>query len=97
MALLLILLALFGFVFAGIGSGSSGTSALPAHASSSATGTARSCSTVVSTVNGKTVRKHSCSTTSGAGTTVHSRVIVKCSVQMTNGTTKSRCPPPAKP
>jgi hypothetical protein len=28
---------------------------------------------------------------------VHSRVIVKCSVQMTNGTTKSRCPPPAKP
>jgi len=94
-ALLLILLALFGFVFAGIGSGSSGTSALPAHASSSAT--ARSCSTVVSTVNGKTVRKHSCSTTSGGGTTVHSRVIVKCSVQMTNRTTKSRCPPPAKP
>jgi hypothetical protein len=92
--LLLLLISLF--LFLGIGSGSSGTSALPVVGSSSTT--ARSCSTVVTSVNGKTVRKHSCSNTSGGSTRVHSRVVVRCSARMTaGGQTSSRCTPPANP
>jgi hypothetical protein len=93
MALLLILLALFGFVFAGVGSGSNHISDVPLGVSS-----AKSCSTVVTSVNGKTVRKHSCSNTSSSSTTVHSRVVVRCSARMTaNGQSSTRCSPPANP
>ena len=93
MALLLILLALFGFVFAGIGSGSSGTSSLSAPGSSS-----RSCSTVVTSVNGKTVQRRSCHSMSSGTATVHSRVVTKCSARMTaGGKTTTRCSPPANP
>jgi hypothetical protein len=92
MALLLILFALLGFVFAGIGLGSSGTTSSPVPGTAS-----RSCSTVVSSVNGKTVRQHSCSTSSG-GTTVHTRVAVRCSARVTSGgQTSTRCSTPAKP
>jgi hypothetical protein len=93
MALLLILLTLLGFVFAGIGSGSNGLSDVPLGVSS-----AKSCSTVVTTVNGKTVRKHSCSNTSGGSTTVHSRVVIRCSARTTaGGKATTRCSPPANP
>jgi hypothetical protein len=93
MGLLLILFALLSFVFAGIGSGSSGTTNLPVPGSSS-----RSCSTVVASVNGKTVRKHSCTSTSSGSTSVHLRAVVRCSARMTaGGQTSTRCSSPAKP
>jgi hypothetical protein len=93
MALLLILFALLSFVFAGVGSGSSGTSFQRVPSSAS-----RSCSTVVASANGKTVRKHSCTSPSSGGTSVHLRAVVRCSARMTaGGKTSTRCLPPAKP
>lgn len=93
MALLLILFALLSFVFAGIGSGSSGTNSLRVPGSAS-----RSCSTVVASVNGETVRKHSCTSTSSGRTSVHLRAVVRCSTRMTaGGKTSTRCSPPANP
>jgi len=95
MALLLILL---GFLFLAFGSGSNSISDSSVGSGSSSGATSRSCSTVVTSVNGKTVRKHSCSGTSGGGATVHSRVVVRCSARMTaGGETSSRCKPPANP
>jgi hypothetical protein len=89
MALLLILFAFLGFLFSAIGNGSTGISS---------PSTSRSCTTVVTSVNGKTVRRDSCRSDSGGSTTVHSRAVVRCSARMTaDGQTSTRCSPPANP
>jgi len=93
MGLLLLLLSLF--LFLGVGTESSSVSDMPVIGSPS---TSRSCSDVVTRVNGKTVHRHSCSSTSGGSATVHSRVVVRCSARMTaGGQTSTRCSPPANP
>jgi hypothetical protein len=93
-----LLLLLLSLLFLAFGSGSSGVSGPALRSSSSATSSARSCATVVTSVNGKTVRHHSCHGTSGGSVRVHTRVAVKCSAHMTaGGKTTTRCSPPANP
>ena len=94
MALLLILFSLLSFVFLGIGSGRSGERDLTPGSSSSS----RSCSTATTTLNGTTVRKQSCSSTSSAKAVVRSRAVVRCSARMTaDGHVRTRCSPASKP
>jgi hypothetical protein len=93
-----LLLLLLSLLFLAFGSGSSGVSGPVLRGSSSATSTAKSCSTVVTSVNGKTVRRHSCHSASGGSVRVHTRVVVRCSARMTaGGKTTSHCSPPANP